>query len=92
LVSPLDCDVRIEPQENMQVVIENRETANADGKVLGEQLQSIFDPLFAVLDSLAEQESASNAFADAVIKSRNLGIDNFFACSGHGVSPILIEG
>jgi hypothetical protein len=41
-------------------VVHDRETADTGGEALGERLQAVFDPLLAVLKSLAAQE-AKNA-------------------------------
>jgi hypothetical protein len=48
-------------------VVHDRETADTGGEALGERLQAVFDPLLAVLKSLAAQEGPPHAAGNAFL-------------------------
>ena len=51
----------------MQVAVGEREAADGDGEVLGEELESGFDPGLAVRDALAAEEGPPDAAGHAVV-------------------------
>ena len=53
--------------DDVQVAVGEREAADGDGEVLGEELESGFDPGLAVRDALAAEEGPPDAAGHAVV-------------------------
>jgi hypothetical protein len=61
IIGPFARGARVDPYEQVQVVIHDREAADGNGEDLGKFFESAVDPFFAVERSFAEQEGASDA-------------------------------
>jgi hypothetical protein len=61
LIRPPRNHVRIEPQQNMQVVVEHRKPSHGNREYFRKFPEPALDPLFAVRPSLCEQMRASDA-------------------------------
>ena len=72
----------------MQVIIEHRKASDTDSKVGGQQLESIFEPLFSVIPKfIGQNEGLPDTPGSTVIPAGYVYIDNIFPGSGH--IPIL---
>ena len=65
----------------MEVVVEDREAADRDGELLGEEFEPCLDPRLAVFESLAAEKRPANAAGNAVVIPRHCDIDELPA--GH---------
>ena len=83
-----DFSTRLQPHEHMEMAVEHSKAADGNGEVRSEQLQSVFDPLFAIFQAISHQIAATNAATDAVVPASDGGINDFSACSGHGILSI----
>ena len=74
----------------MEVVAHYRIGVDGNGKALGQQVKSLFDPVLAVFEGLPgvsinpAQEGAAHAALDAVVGSRGAGCNQRGACGRHG--------
>jgi hypothetical protein len=66
-VGPVVGDARVEPAEDVEMVVEGGEAADGNGELLGEDFQSRFDPGLAVLKTLAAEEGPSHTAGNAVV-------------------------
>ncbi|SIO64706.1 hypothetical protein SAMN05444166_7372 [Singulisphaera sp. GP187] len=76
--------LRVESDQDVEVVIEDGEPADGDGEEARQLLKPVFDPQLAVRTAFAEQVGASNASSDAVIPSCDIGVDEMGARDRRG--------
>lgn len=62
-------DARAEPAKDARVVIEDREAADGDGEVIGEEFEPGFDPSLAERDALAAEDDLPDTAGNAVVGS-----------------------
>ena len=67
LVGPSLSQRRVQPHQQMQVIVQNREPAHGNGENVRKFAEPMFDPGLTVLMFVAEQERASDATGNAVI-------------------------
>ena len=60
----------------MQMIVQNRKTADGNGVVSNEKFQPIFDPLLAIRQPVlfAQQVASAHAATDAVVPASNGGL------------------
>ena len=87
--APVLGDARIEPGQTLQMVIHDRETANRNCEIPSQQLQPLFNPLFAMLKPLAPQKRPPHTTRNAMLIPRDFQIDQQFARNSH--NPSLLK-
>jgi chaperonin GroES len=75
LVAPAIGHTGIEPAEHVEVVVEDRETADGNGKVRGQEFESGLDPGLTVRKAITAQKHVPYATGYAVVKPRHRNID-----------------
>ena len=88
LVSPAQGDVRIEPQQEVDMIIHHREPADADRKDFGELLDAVFEPLSSVGRSFSKQKRAPDSASRAVIPAGHGETNELSAGDGHCGTPM----
>jgi hypothetical protein len=88
LIRPALADIRVESQQQVQMIIHHGKPADADRENLREFLDPVFDPLFSVGGAIRKQKRASDAPARAVIPAGHGYIDELFASDGHCATPM----
>ena len=78
----------IKPQQNVQMIVQHRETTDGHGEDLRKFLESAFKPLLAVVVSFAEQGRLANTARHAVVLASQRQIDQFRSSDRHGKSPV----
>jgi hypothetical protein len=79
--------VLVQPHQDMEMVVHDREAANRDGKAPRQQFQPVFDPLPAVLKPLAAQEGSPHTAGNAVIVTLYAHIHQLTSRHRHRRSP-----
>ena len=78
----------IKPQQNVQMIIQYRETTDGHGEDLRKFLESAFKPLLAVIVSFSEQGRLANTARHAVVPASQRQINQFRSSDRHGKSPV----
>jgi hypothetical protein len=87
IIRPGSSDFRIKPQQQMQMVIHNRESTDGHRKDLREFLEPVLQPLLAIVVSFTQQERAANTARYAVIPVGKRDIDQLGPSDRHRESP-----
>jgi hypothetical protein len=74
---------RLQPHQDVEVVVHHRETTHRHGEALRERLQAVFDPLLAVCKSLAAPKRRPHAAGDAVVVTSYIDIHDLASSRGH---------
>src|SRR5665213_916417 len=87
LVRPAGRIVRVESQQDVQVVVHDGETTDRDREDPGQLFEPIFNPGPTIARSFLEQERAADTAVDTMIPATYRNIDELGSSGGHGVSP-----
>jgi AAA domain len=79
-------DFRIKSQQQVQMVIHDREATDGHGKNTRELLEPVLQPLFAVVVSCTQQERTANTARYAVIPAGKRDIDQLGSSDRHRLS------
>ena len=84
LIRPPLGHIRVEPDQDVQVVIQDREPRNGRGEDLSKFLKPMLDPAITVEGPFPEQEGAAHTARHAVIPASHRSINQMRTRDRHG--------